>query len=44
MKTMIYRAFSLMLLCLALVSCKDDLIFKTAGSFPTGGVLLSYRR
>ena len=24
MKTMIYRAFSLMLLCLALVSCKDD--------------------
>ena len=24
MKTMIYRAFSLMLFCLALVSCKDD--------------------
>ena len=24
MKTMIYRAFSFMLLCLALVSCKDD--------------------
>lgn len=44
MKTMLYKAVSLMLLCLGLISCKDDLIFKTAGSFPTGGVLLSYRR
>lgn len=38
MKTMIYRAFSLILFCLTLVSCKDDF------DIQNGGLLLSYRR